>query len=467
MSSYCLGASSVVANVDMTGVEIDVDTVRESLLEQLQLLKDVRDLQEICNGLNVNIPLVKQGKLSAVRSLLLRHLTSAEVEGEDDEGLAVFQDVLRQVQAKLEAKAAVEVPKTDGAALGDGSSATVKTKPDTPITLATPAVTKPKPEAASTSASQNVNGQTMVRVDQIRLNKDFKLGGTVGGSKNSLGYGTIYYRMMEGLSNGWKEKEIMAGVVNAFQAESELGQWFVGHPELEWNEFLEILRNHFQLENYGWMLMNLGKEFQKPNEEAIGFAYRMTRLRDDILVVAAHENAVVERKMVQERCLHGLLVGLRSNTIRMELRQVLSDQSIKDTVLFREVTAASKREKEYQEMHEEQQEVQVNSTNTKSNKKKTASAAAMDATVDDKTSLAILQQLEKLATSNEQLCAQMKKREDEMSNMKNEFEQLKKKVGNNRGPPKCPVCQVSGARCFHCAHCGKDGHKIKDCPEKN
>ena len=143
----------------------------------------------------------------------------------------------------------------------------------------------------------------------------------------------------------------------------------MGHPELEWNEFLEILRNHFQLENYGRMLMNLGKEFQKPDEEAIDFAYRMTRLRDDILAVASHENAVVERKMVQERCLHGLLLGLRSNTIRMELRQVLSDQSIKDSVLFREVTAASKREKEYQAMHEEQQEVQVNASNSNTKSK--------------------------------------------------------------------------------------------------
>ena len=88
----------------------------------------------------------------------------------------------------------------------------------------------------------------------------------------------------------------------------------------------------------------------------------------------------------------------------------------------------------------------------------------MDASTGDKTNLAILEQLQKLTTSNEQLSEQMKKRETEMTAMKNEFEQLKK---NNRGPPKCPVCQVSDARCFHCAHCGKDGHKIKDCPEKN
>ena len=58
----------------------DVDAVRESLVEKLQLVKDVRDLQEICNGLSVIIPLPKQGKVSAVRGLLLRHLVSKEIE---------------------------------------------------------------------------------------------------------------------------------------------------------------------------------------------------------------------------------------------------------------------------------------------------------------------------------------------------------------------------------------------------
>ena len=112
----------------------------------------------------MNIPLVKHGKLSAVRSLLLRHLTSAEVEGEDDKGLAVFQDVLQQIQAKLETRAAVEV--------------------------------------ASTTGERN-----MVMLEQIRLNKEFKLGGTVGDGKNCLGYGTIYYRMLDGKNNGFKPKE--------------------------------------------------------------------------------------------------------------------------------------------------------------------------------------------------------------------------------------------------------------------
>ena len=125
------------------------------------------------------------------------------------------------------------------------------------------------------------------------------------------------------------------------------------------------------------------------------------------------------------------------------------------------------------------QEAQVKASNAKKKQNGSASVAATAATTED-TNLAILEHLSKLATSNEQLAAQMQKRESEMADMKTEFEQLKKSLGNNNGgggsgvgggfrraPPKCPVCQVSGAFCKHCAHCGKNGHKIKDCPEKN
>ena len=100
-----------------------------------------------------------------------------------------------------------------------------------------------------------------VVVEHIRVNKEFKLGGTVGDGKNCLGYGTIYFRMLEDLNNVFKQKEVISGVVRAMQGGSELSQWFERHPGLEWDEFLGILRNHYQLENYGQMLMNYGKEF--------------------------------------------------------------------------------------------------------------------------------------------------------------------------------------------------------------
>ena len=441
-------------------MDTDVDTVRESLLEQLQQVKEVRDLQEICNALNVVIPLTKLGKLSAVRSLLLRHLTSAEMEGQDDEGLAVCQDVLQQVQAKLAATVVANVDQvgTEDQSQGGGPVATdgvdTGSKAKMEMKVGIPKGKTTAEQGGATAAEQ----RNMVMVEHIRVNKEFKLGGTVGDGKNCLGYGTIYYRMLEGKNNGFKPKEIMAGVGRAMQAGSELGQWSETHTELEWDEFLEILRNHYQLENYGRMLMNLGKEFQKPNEEAIDFTYRMTRLRDDILAVAAHENAVVEKRMVQEQCLHGLQVGLRSNTIRLELRSVLTDKNIKDPVLFKEVKAAEKREKEYMEMQQEQQEAQVKANSASKKKNGSASVAAAAIITEDKTNLAILEQLQKLTTSNEQLSAQMKKREREMSEMKNDLEQFKKRFasGGNAGggvfrnlsPPKCSVCQTTGACCI-------------------
>ena len=60
-SSGGVGVRSSVVNFccgDIV-VNMDVEEVKEKLLDQMSLLKDVRDLQEICNGLGVNIPLPK------------------------------------------------------------------------------------------------------------------------------------------------------------------------------------------------------------------------------------------------------------------------------------------------------------------------------------------------------------------------------------------------------------------------
>ena len=348
-------------------------------------------------------------------------------------------------------------------------------------------------DSSEGGGSKRLQGDSNVvtRVEHIRLNKDFKLGGVVGDGKNCLGYGTIYYRMMEAKANGYKPEEIMSGVVLAMQPGSELGKYFEGHRELKWDEFLKILRNHYQLENYGKLLMNLGKQHQKVNEKVIDFAYRMTRLCDDILVVAANEGAVVDRKMVQEQCLYGLSVGIQSNTIRLELRQVLKNPAITDLELFEEINAATKREQEHLQIQQEQQEAQVNASSARKNH-------GGGAGTEDKTNLAILAELKKLTASNEQLTAQMNARVKEMTVLKNEFDQFKKQhsgkgasggagsggVGSTGGVgsaggvgggglvfrnkvPICPACQVTGAHCKHCAFCGKDDHKVKNCPEKN
>ena len=96
------------SNLRLAGNMGDVDEVRDNLLEKLQTLKDVNDLKEICGGLSVTMPLPNQRKVSAIRSLLVRYLTSETIEASDDKGLVLYQDVLKQVETKLAPAVKVE-----------------------------------------------------------------------------------------------------------------------------------------------------------------------------------------------------------------------------------------------------------------------------------------------------------------------------------------------------------------------
>ena len=71
----------------------EVEVARAQVIGKLQQLQEVKDLQEICIGLSVNVPPSKYGKLLAVRNLLVRYLSSEEVENSTDGGLQMFQDV--------------------------------------------------------------------------------------------------------------------------------------------------------------------------------------------------------------------------------------------------------------------------------------------------------------------------------------------------------------------------------------
>ena len=231
------------SNLRLAGNMGDVDEVRDNLLEKLQTLKDVNDLKEICGGLSVSIPLAKQGKVSAIRSLLVRYLTSETIEESDDEGLALYQDVLKQVETRLAAKGPPAV-KVEEKSDPEAKSAQ-ELKSEASSSSAKPSAATPMVAVPITKTEETEIAQVTTRVEHLRLNKEFKLGGVVGSGKNCLGYGTIYYRMQDAKLNGYKTKEILSGVVRAMQPGSELQQYFEGHPEMEEEEFMAILQNHF------------------------------------------------------------------------------------------------------------------------------------------------------------------------------------------------------------------------------
>ena len=204
----------------------------------------------------------------------------------------------------------------------------------------------------------------------------------------------------------------------------------------------------------------------------------MTRLQDDIIAVAEDEGGSVDAEGVNKQCFHAISVGIASNTVRLELGNVLKNTSLKDFELFREVNAAVTREEEYLKLLEESTDVQA----------KTNSVQGGSTKGDDDIK-SLVAEIRKLNQSNQKLAAKV----EEVAVLKVEVAEMKKFMsqgnaggvggfqggaggfqggGAGRGParvrfrPRCETCMNNNVCiCIHCAICGEPGHKQKECPK--
>jgi hypothetical protein len=86
--------------------DFDFESVQDEVLQKLPLL-DIAQLEECCTELVIPVPTAKKGKRTAVRSLVLNHLTSDEFEKDDDveEIITKLNDTLStMVAGKMAAK---------------------------------------------------------------------------------------------------------------------------------------------------------------------------------------------------------------------------------------------------------------------------------------------------------------------------------------------------------------------------
>ena len=359
--------------------ETEAEVARELAIEKVLQLREVNDVQQICTGLNVVVPPGKAGKLLSVRNLLIVHLSSPEVEASDDEGLQLFRDVAAQVDA-ITAKQNADVKKENGGSGADvvpkvegGQSSVGTDDSKTTVNAVTGVLDSAAVDsAAATGAGKALTGASVV-TNLGRL-KDFKLYGTIGDGKHCLGYGTICHRIEQGKAQGYPFEEILDVVIRSIEAGSQLQRYFDGHRKMPEAEFLAILKNHYNHEGYMKLLMQLGKGRQGPKEKTMDFVYRMTRLRNDIIAVAKDEGVTVDAEGVNKQCFYAISVGISSNTVRLELGNVLKNTSLKDFELFREVNAAVTREEEYLKLLEESKEVQAKTNNIRGGRTKGGNA---------------------------------------------------------------------------------------------
>ena len=232
--------------------------------ELLQLVPKLTELQllEVTDGLGLKLSKTKKDRKVALHNLLVRHITSEEVEDSDDEGLALFNKLVTQlkelieededekedkeakVHLELELEKALKGLKStvnefgygaggstgeDGADLKDSIPQDVK--PQKSLRLSQSAL-----DGHTKGSSGN---QITTQFHKINL-REFKISnGTVGG-ECSLDYSDLISQMKEGIEIGYGEKEVMAGVVRASKPGSELRKYLVRHPNMTYSDFKSL-----------------------------------------------------------------------------------------------------------------------------------------------------------------------------------------------------------------------------------
>ena len=478
------------------------EVAREDLVKSLHLVEDPKDLAEICIALDVQVPPNKTGKRSALFSLILKNLMSTEMEESDDSGLAVFQDIYAQVDAKIKRSSADKV---------NNNSTDIKTEENSGMSTGKNTVTGGKQQLVkdatfSKSSIKDSSGEradskdhSVIRsVERIRLEK-FKIhGGVVGGEKNKVDYQSLIHQIEEGKGLGHSMKEILSGVVRAMEAGSGLKRWFEKRPDVSEERAMNMLRSHYELDSRDSMtlLTELKNSAQEPTESVKKYVFRMMDLRDTILDLSVEEDSPLQKSFVNKRFYDALSVGITVDTIRLELLGIFKEASLEDDELLKQINLVVARYKEH-----------LGKIKPKPARVNHQGVSFPDDTIggegveEKETEKEILMELKKLNKSNVHLTAKVNELSTNNTNMKGELADLRKHFQNNSNGDgdtdaanvnnvpnggagraggaagggrrnnnffvKCSDCARTRAYCTHCTICGSVGHKRAQCPTLN
>lgn len=418
-----------------------LEELRSEVLEGLQQV-DVEALLLICSELTINIPDAKKTKKRAVANAIIRYLTSEDLEDLDDEGLSV----LKKVDEVLRRGGQLNANRTTDNTEQSGSQEEVKTEEDD------------SPEKKT----------TITKVEFTKL-REFKIIGTVAGSgDNALDYMSLCHQMAEGREVGkFKQREIRNGVVRAIKAGSGLRKYFERNVKISDRQFTKMLRNYYEIKDSSTMLSEMDKCFQEPKEKEKDFLLRLMGMRDDIVALSKEEEFPKGLREVHMRMLHIISVGLRKDTVRIELQGILKDELMSDEDLLDELRKVVARDTEHRSKVRAGGQADVNLLGVPADVQSRQPPTPTAQTEIERKMLAELSkvsaQVSELAVVKEEIkelkdwarCREGERQRDLSNNSKK----------GNWKFVKCENCAKTNQFCKHCTICKKEGHKRHECPD--
>ena len=383
---------------------------KREVIRQLDLL-GATELTEICGMLSITVPLAKAGKQSDVYNLIMAHIISDPVSNSDDQGLALFTDMdtrLKQILSKKEVKMEDGKTVVTAEVLQSGGSAHGGLLNNANTNLGG---TIPRSSNAAHGSGASDAG---VRPKSNRFLKEFKVqGGFVASGDNPISYSNLKFQIEDGRDSGYNDREIMSGIIYAMKPNSKVRSYFVSAPRMEMDVFLRHVKSHYKLTDSSTLLTQLSGLVQGPNQKVQEFIDQLAQLRNDIITISEEEGNPLDPEMVKRRFRHVISVGLRKETIRVEIQALLKNENLTDVELGEQVQLIEAREEEHEKKMEE------------SRKNKGASVNNMSADERSAESKAILDELSNIRATVNELSVS---KSGEVNVLKNQMAQMENRL---------------------------------------
>ena len=307
------------------------------------------------------------------------------------------------------------------------------------------------------------------------LRREFKISGSIGTShKDSLTYIGLCSQIKDGISKGYKEKEILSAIRNATPAGSTLRTYLDTKNDRSLENVKNFIRHYLKEKGTTELFHEMTTLGQHSNEDAQTFILRALELREKVRVASENENPVsLDPKLIQSMFVRQVITGLTDDAVRYKLEPLLRREA-SDEELLKEVNQVMSEEAERRFKRGEK----ADASHTK------VKAAEVKTGLDQATANAMSEAVAPLMQKMEEMAAKMNEMEKEISKYKagsvkqqqpqqrsaQQNSQQQRPAQQNRParasyPRGCEACITANAgdSCTHCWRCGSDTHKSFGC----
>ena len=470
------------------------DEVEDDVLSKIPTL-NVEELEEVCGMIKLTVSNEAKGNRRELRKLLTNEL----LKDSEDSNLATVLMIHDHLFPPQQPPLQQQPPQQQ-----------------LPVTPQAAAQGKIKEESLETSREEKDSAVAMRKTPEVTADafvetrvRECKISGTIGGKTPSKNM--TFTRLQFEVNNAKKSKcppsIIIAGIIKAVDPSNDARTFLETSPEMNLDEVLDFLKNHCtKIDENGTLVTSFQTACQKPNEDAVVFVTRLMVLRKKVMQLSIEKGIPYPEEMLRNEFFHIMFTGLRSESLRSELREMVKgDWLTSDNKLlsYTRKAAENKAERdskfgESEDKSESSDEVEVNVMSSvchsKEKKKKenpfvrieellmkqdkeikemrteimelkTGNTSSVNNFPNVNAPTFLPQQQQMSSPSPPQTTSQQQQR---IQNLENQLQQMQAFA---RLRPKrrneCNNCwQTNADKCSHCLKCGKGGHRAADCTEQ-